>query len=148
MGQIMNLIQKKMTMKNTTNNSVAQVGGTHYRGTIQPWDEIMRLHFNWAQGEILKYLCRHPYKGKEQDLRKAISIAEKAKLCHIHKPADLLFGEKYDPDFIEQYTQVYGDDSLFGYFQSAVNHVLTCKWDQLIDIIQRIIKRYYGNEEN
>ena len=37
---------------------------------------ISENHLEWAEGEAIKYLCRHKLKGKEQSLRKAIHCIE------------------------------------------------------------------------
>lgn len=127
-------------------NKVKQVGGTHYdSGAIQPWDEIMRIKLNWSQGEILKYLCRHPKKGKRQDLEKALSIAIKSMVEKLRKPCDIEYGTKFREEFLEQYTGIYATEDLFSLFKTATSHLLQCKWPLLISYIQQIEKEYYGS---
>ncbi len=50
----------------------AQVGGTHYAEmAIQPIDFIMKNGLSFAEGNVVKYVCRHRTKGGREDLLKA-----------------------------------------------------------------------------
>tara|TARA_R110002020_G_scaffold168403_1_gene357140 strand:+ start:1095 stop:1334 length:240 start_codon:yes stop_codon:yes gene_type:complete len=49
-----------------------QVDGNHYQGMkIQPAQFINENHLEFAEGNAIKYICRHKKKGKEKDLLKA-----------------------------------------------------------------------------
>lgn len=48
-----------------------QVGGDHYRRAIQPWDIISEWELNFWEGNIQKYLLRHRFKNRKEDLEKA-----------------------------------------------------------------------------
>jgi len=49
-----------------------QIGGTHYRKMkIQPSKFVMENKLLFAEGNVIKYICRHPYKGGKEDLEKA-----------------------------------------------------------------------------
>jgi hypothetical protein len=48
-----------------------QVGGSHYLKAIQPWDIIRAWDLNFWEGNIVKYLLRHRYKARKEDLEKA-----------------------------------------------------------------------------
>jgi hypothetical protein len=49
-----------------------QVAGDHYkRMAIQPTEYIHRNRMNWCEGNIIKYVSRHRFKGGKQDLLKA-----------------------------------------------------------------------------
>ena len=49
-----------------------QVGGKHYKGMkIQPAHFINENHLEFAEGNVIKYVCRHKKKDGEKDLRKA-----------------------------------------------------------------------------
>tara|TARA_R100001244_G_scaffold4696_1_gene5967 strand:- start:805 stop:1074 length:270 start_codon:yes stop_codon:yes gene_type:complete len=49
-----------------------QIGGTHYRKMkIQPSKFVIENKMLFAEGNIIKYICRHPYKDGKQDLEKA-----------------------------------------------------------------------------
>ena len=49
-----------------------QVGGTHYQSmVIQPSEFINRNNIPFAEGNAIKYLCRHKQKNQKQDLLKA-----------------------------------------------------------------------------
>jgi len=49
-----------------------QVGGDHYlKMKIQPSEFINRNKLQFAEGNAIKYICRHASKGEVQDLEKA-----------------------------------------------------------------------------
>jgi len=49
-----------------------QVGGNHYRSmVIQPSEFINRNNLPFAEGNAIKYLCRHKQKNQKEDLLKA-----------------------------------------------------------------------------
>ena len=68
----------KEIFKSTTYNSLdEQVGGKHYRNMkIKPAEFINENKLLFAEGNAIKYICRHSVKGKEQDIRKAIHYLE------------------------------------------------------------------------
>jgi hypothetical protein len=54
-----------------------QVGGDHYKGyAIQPAEFIHKNGIGFAEGNVIKYVCRHRSKGGADDLRKAIHYLE------------------------------------------------------------------------
>jgi len=54
-----------------------QVGGKHYRTLkIQPSQFVVENKLLFPEGSVIKYICRHPHKGKKQDLLKAIHFIE------------------------------------------------------------------------
>ena len=54
-----------------------QIGGSHYRNfTIQPAEFSNKNKLLWAEGEIIKYICRHKEKGRKKDLEKAKHIID------------------------------------------------------------------------
>ena len=54
-----------------------QIGGKHYRNMkIQPAEFINENKLLFAEGNAIKYICRHTIKGKEEDVRKAIHYSE------------------------------------------------------------------------
>ena len=49
-----------------------QAGGKHYKGMkIQPAHFINENHLEFAEGNVIKYVCRHKKKDGEKDLLKA-----------------------------------------------------------------------------
>jgi len=49
-----------------------QVGGTHYKDMkIQPSEFINKNKLLFAEGNAIKYICRHASKGEVKDLEKA-----------------------------------------------------------------------------
>ena len=68
----------KDIFKATTYNSLEdQIGGKHYRSMkIQPAEFINENKLLFAEGNAIKYICRHSAKGKRQDIEKAIHYLE------------------------------------------------------------------------
>ena len=59
------------------NPYLKQVSGTHYMYMeIQPAEFINENKFLFAEGNAIKYICRHSMKGKEEDIKKAIHYLE------------------------------------------------------------------------
>ena len=49
-----------------------QIGGSHYQNMkIQPAEFINKNEMKFAEGNAIKYICRHQKKGGKQDLEKA-----------------------------------------------------------------------------
>jgi hypothetical protein len=49
-----------------------QIGGTHYKDMkIQPSEFINENKLLFAEGNAIKYICRHTSKGEVKDLEKA-----------------------------------------------------------------------------
>jgi len=58
-----------------------QVGGNHYKKmVIQPAKFINDNKLLYAEGEAIKYICRHALKGGLQDIEKAIQYIEMIKV--------------------------------------------------------------------
>ena len=57
-----------------------QVGGSHYKGTAQPIDYIIKNNISWCLGNSIKYITRSGKKGLKEDhikdLQKAIHYIE------------------------------------------------------------------------
>ena len=64
-------------MKKKENPYLKQVSGTHYMYmAIQPAEFINKNKLQFAEGNAIKYICRHAAKGKEEDIHKAIHYLE------------------------------------------------------------------------
>ena len=49
-----------------------QIGGRHYMDMVeQPSEFINKNKLQFAEGNAIKYICRHAHKGEVQDLEKA-----------------------------------------------------------------------------
>ena len=49
-----------------------QIGGAHYKNMkIQPAEFINQNNLQFAEGNAIKYICRHASKGEVKDLEKA-----------------------------------------------------------------------------
>ena len=68
----------KDMFKSTTYDSLdKQVDGNHYKSMrIQPAEFINENKLLFAEGNAIKYICRHRFKGKEKDIQKAIHYLE------------------------------------------------------------------------
>ena len=68
----------KNIFKGSTYKSLQeQVGGKHYHSMkIQPAEFINENKLLFAEGNAIKYICRHSVKGKEEDIKKAIHYLE------------------------------------------------------------------------
>ena len=66
---------KKMESLNRTEPKSSydrQIGGTHYRKMkIQPSKFVIENKLLFPEGNVIKYICRHSYKGGKEDLEKA-----------------------------------------------------------------------------
>lgn len=60
----------------TATSQPKQVGGSHYLKAIQPWDIIRAWDLNYWEGNVVKYVLRHEYKNRKEDLEKAIHYLE------------------------------------------------------------------------
>ena len=67
------MTHKDMFKQSTYDSLEKQVGGKHYRNMkIQPAHFINENKLLFAEGNAIKYICRHSVKGKQQDIEKAI----------------------------------------------------------------------------
>ena len=71
----------KDMFKSITYKSLSkQVNGSHYASfKIQPAEFINENKLQFAEGNAIKYICRHHKKGKEVDIDKAIHYLEMIK---------------------------------------------------------------------
>ena len=54
-----------------------QVQGNHYQDfKIQPAEFVNQNKLPFAEGNAIKYICRHSKKGKHYDIKKAIHYLE------------------------------------------------------------------------
>ena len=54
-----------------------QIGGKHYKKmNIQPLEFVNKNRMLFAEGNVIKYVCRHPHKDGKQDILKAIHYCE------------------------------------------------------------------------
>jgi hypothetical protein len=67
--------EEKLKMQKDAN--AVQVGGDHYKTTIQPWDYIIANDIGYLEGNIIKYVSRYRKKGGLDDLRKAQHYLQK-----------------------------------------------------------------------
>ena len=57
-----------------------QIGGQHYQDfVIQPAEFINKNKLLFAEGNAIKYICRHSQKGGVEDIDKAIHYLEMIK---------------------------------------------------------------------
>jgi len=66
------MADKKQKRTDTVSPYDTQIGGTHYKiMKIQPSRFVIENKLAFPEGNVIKYICRHPYKGGKQDLEKA-----------------------------------------------------------------------------
>jgi len=71
------MTNKEIFKKATYDSLDKQVGGKHYKNMkIQPAEFINENKLLFAEGNAIKYICRHQFKGKEEDVKKAIHYLE------------------------------------------------------------------------
>jgi len=85
----MKKLYKELKKKGVVNSKVklgdlksllTQVGGDHYKKmVIQPAEFINKNKLLFAEGNAIKYICRHSTKGGIQDIDKAIHYLEMVK---------------------------------------------------------------------
>ena len=74
------MTNKEIFKKATYDSLDKQVGGTHYMYmAIQPAEFINANKLLFAEGNAIKYICRHSTKGGIQDIDKAIHYLEMVK---------------------------------------------------------------------
>jgi dsRNA-specific ribonuclease len=83
-----------------------QIGGNHYQSmTIQPSEFINKNNLPFAEGNAIKYLCRHKQKGQKQDLEKAIHYCQMAIDRDYQKKDFLEEAEKEKKELEESYKE-------------------------------------------
>ena len=85
----MKKLYKKLKEKGIVNSKVklgdlksllTQVGGDHYKKmVVQPAEFINKNKLLFAEGNAIKYICRHSTKGGIQNIDKAIHYLEMVK---------------------------------------------------------------------
>lgn len=88
-----------------------QIGGTHYKTSIEPWDAIVSWELGYLDGNVVKYVARWRKKGGLADLKKAQHYLEK--LIEEEEKKQSLYVK--DVDFNKA---VIIDDSIFPLFRS------------------------------
>ena len=69
---IKNIPKKNMVIMEKSSSYKKQIGGSHYKDMkIQPSKFINDNKLLFAEGNAIKYICRHAHKGEVQDLEKA-----------------------------------------------------------------------------
>lgn len=75
-----------------------QVGGEHYKHSLQPWDVIVEWEkqgkIGYLEGTAIKYIARHKSKGRKADLEKAIHFLEKALETYYPLPNTVSFSKQ------------------------------------------------------
>ena len=63
-------------IKESVNASKIQVGGTHYKDcAIMPIEYIIKNKLDFLEGNVIKYITRHKFKGGREDIDKVIHYA-------------------------------------------------------------------------
>ena len=85
-----------------------QIGGSHYlKMKIQPSEFANKNNLPFAEGNAIKYICRHKYKGGKEDLEKAKHYIEMIEKRDYTEPYDATEDveklQKYAESWIEGY---------------------------------------------
>ena len=71
------MTHKDMFKESTYDSLEKQIGGKHYKNMkIQPAHFVNENKLLFAEGNAIKYICRHSVKGKDEDIKKAIHYLE------------------------------------------------------------------------
>lgn len=138
-------------------NDSSEVGGNHYeRFKIEPIHLMVAYKLNWFQGEALKYVSRHWFKGKEQDLDKAYHIMEMAKNLDpltIKHTTDQLDNGSILSDYVAQYWNQMLIDADFGqkecpgkYWFNSIVSIIMGEYKLAMISIKSYKNKYYGTE--
>ena len=74
------MTNKELFKKATYDSLDNQVGGKHYKQMkIQPAEFINENKLLFAEGNAIKYICRHSHKNGVEDIDKAIHYLEMIK---------------------------------------------------------------------
>lgn len=57
--------------------NAVQIAGDHYQGEYQTWDFIHTMDLGYFEGNVVKYVQRHPKKAKSVDLGKGRHYVQK-----------------------------------------------------------------------
>ena len=99
----------------STNNPLnKEIAGNHYKQyKMQPIELIAAMHWDFFQGNILKYCIRAKYKNGQQDIDKAVHYCELAmelkdecdNWCTVydHNMTRFIDENGLDPNFFEQF---------------------------------------------
>jgi hypothetical protein len=121
-----------------------QVGGTHYRTSMQHWDMAADLKLGYFEGQISKYLTRHRFKKGREDAEKALHFAEKVReraMFMGHLPIHAFPTAAYMVEYGEA-NKLTRDEMRA--INRAVSWLNVTDLDVLIDTIKRIIDTTYG----
>ena len=60
------------TIENLNDFKADQIGGTHYKMSIQPIEFIQKNEIPYCEANVIKYVCRHSKKNGLEDIKKAM----------------------------------------------------------------------------
>lgn len=139
-----------------TNNS-KEVGGNHYeRFEIEPVHIMVEFNLNWFQGEALKYISRHWFKGMDRDLDKAIHVMDMAGTIHpftfYYEPGSKLFDlNSLFHRYINQFYQsglvsksMVENEGEPDIWFISVYHIVNGDYNKASEYIHKYKERFYG----
>lgn len=125
-------------------NNKVQVGGTHYsQFTIEPVDLMVKLNFNWFQGEILKYVSRFRDKNGKEDLDKAMSVSVLAIYRGLNQPT--LFSDdvlEKNEEYIEEYVKQFLGKIDLSDLREIITSLVKNDYYRVKDIIYSMLIKY------
>lgn len=125
-------------------NNKVQVGGTHYsQFAIEPVDLMVKLNFNWFQGEILKYVSRFRDKNGKEDLDKAMSVSILAIRRGLNQAT--IFSDEVlekNEEYIELYVKQFLGKMYLNDLREIITSLVKNDYYQVRDIIYSMLIKY------
>lgn len=79
-----------------------QIGGDHYKVSIEHWDFVVANDLNYFEGQITKYVARCRKKNGVEDLKKAQHFLQKYIEVYYKLNPDDDDGSIVSPDYVDQ----------------------------------------------
>tara|TARA_R110000850_G_scaffold164561_1_gene289595 strand:+ start:213 stop:557 length:345 start_codon:yes stop_codon:yes gene_type:complete len=107
-----------------------QVGGDHYKSmVIQPSEFINKNDLPFAEGNAIKYLCRHKQKNQKEDLLKAKHYIDMAIDRDYPEEINLVCKESKSNEWIKNYNKWKKNKKP----KTRVEQMSQLKYDPIID---------------
>ena len=133
-----------MKTKNST-----QVGGDHYdKMEMEPVELMVKLNFNWFQGEALKYISRD--KNGIEDLHKAIQVCDIAKTMGVVNDINVpcLTALELIKEYCDQFIRLDKfTPAQYMIFLESVTALSVSNWDVASNGIVKLRDLLYGGSE-
>ena len=117
---------------------------------MEPVELMVKLKFNWFQGEVLKYISRD--KNGIEDLHKAIQVCDIAKTMGVVNDLDVscLTALELIKEYCDQFMRLdYDKFTIVQYMMllEIVTAIAVSNWDVASNTIVQLRDSLYGSEE-